>query len=386
MSKITPLKGDPRNMTIWDFYNNYENSHAPKEYQRPTCWTNKNRKDYFKSILMNRTSGIFTFVDIEMSKYNIENIDKTHNSFNFYKKILEEKCAKHIVLDGNNRLKFIESLLNDEYNIPRGTYEYLPNNNSNTQDEFTVGRNFVFSKLPTIVQKAIKSRIVTVNEYYQITHEGLSEVFININSGQPLKPQELRNVFPGFFAPYIRSISEQIEPLLTLVFGKDYNHRLRGDEWIVECIDMHLNNYCEDEETGKYKISGVNQTSKNDLYKKNTNSFNVNFDHENVTKKFKILESYLKDMINIDKMNQKSITKKSTVMNLFWMMLNGIETYEEARESVILHEKSYKNKNLRNDEDDSFAFCCGGTGLKHMEFRMKVLPNIVEKVKSKISS
>ena len=71
-------------------------------------------------------------------------------------------------------------------------------------------------------------------------------------------------------------------------------------------------------------------------------------------------------------------------MNLFWMINNGIDTYDEAVEALHLHEEAYKNKDLRNDADESYKWACNGIGVKNMEFRMKVLPEIVTNVKEKI--
>ena len=160
------------------------------------------------------------------------------------------------------------------------------------------------------------------------------------------------------------------------VFGDKYKKRLIGDEWIAECIDMYLHNF-KDEETQVYQISGVNQSSKNKLYESDFE----NFDSELFVSKILTLQSYIEDMIDQEDCgDQKEITKKSTVMNLLWMMLNGIETYEQAKEAVILHESAYKDKNLRNDADDSYKWACGGTGAKNMEFRMSVLPEIVNTV------
>ena len=87
---------------------------------------------------------------------------------------------------------------------------------------------------------------------------------------------------------------------------------------------------------------------------------------------------------NWEELNEKVILRKSSVMNLFWMINNGIDTYDRAVEALHLHEEAYKDKDLRNDADESYKWACGGTGAKNMEFRMQVLPEIVSKVKEKI--
>jgi len=371
-------------MTIWDLYNNYKGSYAPEEFQRPESWSAKERKAYFLSVLMNRIEGTFVFVDVEIARARVESIDPTDISFTYFNNLLKQMIEK-IILEGNNRLKFFEALLNDEYTLPSGTYYYLPDPQSTSLSQFVVGKhNNVFSKLPKLVQKAIKGRKVIVSEYTQIDYKGLSDVFVNVNSGVPLNAQELRNALHTDWAAYVRQMRKELAPLLIKMFGNKYKKRLVGDEWIVDTIDMVLNNYCKDEEISDYEINGVTQTSKNKLYVSDYDEFN----EEKITENFITLAGYIDQMIDDgwEELNEKVILRKSSVMNLFWMINNGIDTYDRAVEALHLHEEAYTDKDLRNDADESYKWACGGTGTKNMEFRMQVLPEIVSKVKEKIAA
>ena len=381
---IFPCKKDPLPMTIWDLYNNYKGAYAPEEFQRPESWSAKERKAYFLSVLMNRIEGTFVFVDVEIACARVESIDPTDISFTYFNNLLKQMIEK-IILEGNNRLKFFEALLNDEYTIPSGSYYYLPDPHSTSLTQFVVGKhNNVFSKLPKLVQKAIKGRKVIVSEYTQIDYKGLSDVFVNVNSGVPLNAQELRNALHTSWAAYVRQMRKELAPLLIKMFGNKYKKRLVGDEWIVDTIDMVLNNYCKDEEISDFEINGVTQTSKNKLYVSDFDEFN----EKKITENFITLAGYIDQMIddNWEELTEKVILRRSSIMNLFWMINNGIDTYERAVESLHLHEEAYTDKDLRNDSDESYKWACGGTGTKNMEFRMQVLPEIVEKVVSKISA
>ena len=381
---IFPCKKDPLPMTIWDLYNNYKGAYAPEEFQRPESWSAKERKAYFLSVLMNRIEGTFVFVDVEIARARVESIDPTDISFTYFNNLLKQMIEK-IILEGNNRLKFFEALLNDEYTIPSGSYYYLPDPHSTSLTQFVVGKhNNVFSKLPKLVQKAIKGRKVIVSEYTQIDYKGLSDVFVNVNSGVPLNAQELRNALHTDWAAYVRQMRKEIAPLLIKMFGNKYKKRLVGDEWIVDTIDMVLNNYCKDEEISDFEINGVTQTSKNKLYVSDYDEFN----EQKITENFITLAGYIDQMIDDswEELTEKVILRRSSIMNLFWMINNGIDTYERAVEALHLHEEAYTDKDLRNDADESYKWACGGTGTKNMEFRMQVLPEIVEKVVSKISA
>ena len=316
-STIFPCKNDPSVETIWNLYCNYKGAYAPEEFQRPESWSAK-EKAYFLSVLMNRIEGTFVFVDAEIAR---SSIDPTDISYTYFNNLLKEMIEK-IILEGNNRLKFLE-LLNDEYTIPSGTYYYLPDPHSTSLSQFVVGKhNNVFSKLSKLVQKAIKGRKVIVSEYTQIDSL-TSDVFVNVNSGVPLNPQELRNALHTEWAKYVREIRKEIAPLLMFIFGDKYKVNWRR----MDCrmYDMYLHNFFDDEEV-EYKFSGVTQTSKNKLYVSDYEDFDPTY----ITEKFLTLQSYIQQLIDEDHMDQKEITKKSTVMNLFWMMCNGIDTYDQS--------------------------------------------------------
>ena len=108
---IFPCKKDPLPMTIWDLFNNYKGAYAPEEFQRPESWSSKERKAYLLSVLMNRIEGTFVFVDVEIARARVESIDPTDISFTYFSNLLKQMIEK-IILEGNNRLKFLEALLN----------------------------------------------------------------------------------------------------------------------------------------------------------------------------------------------------------------------------------------------------------------------------------
>jgi hypothetical protein len=382
---IFPIKSDPLTTTIKDLLNNYKGAYAPEQFQRPESWSASERSKYFVSVLLNRLEGSFVFVDLELALNRLEQIDPNDRAYTYFKGMLNQMIEK-IVLEGNNRLKFFEALLNDEYTIPKGVYCYVSNPHTTSLSQFVVGNhNNVFSKLDPHVKKVILNRKVVVSEYTQIDYSGLSQVFINVNSGVPLNAQELRNAMDTPWAEYVRMLRSQIAPLLMMIFPTtkktSYKKRLVGDELIAEIIDMAINNY-KDEETNDYEFSGVTQTSKNQLY---MSDFDTQ-QSEYFAEKFLLLSDYIIKMIddNWEDLPQSAIIRKSSVTNLFWMMCNGIETYEQAVEAMYFHEESFKDKTLVNDEDNTYKWACGGTGLKNMEFRMKVLPDIIEKTLTKV--
>jgi hypothetical protein len=371
-SSLFPVKREPKVRSLYDTIKNYKHSHAPQEFQRPESWGRDDRKKYFKSLLMNRLEGNLVFVDIQLCLLKVYKLAPTDRAGAF----LEELSKKYdyIILDGNNRFKFLTALMNDEYQIPRGTYEYVIEDDIST---IVIGpENNVFSKLPDLIQKVIRNRQVVISEYTQIDYSGLAETFLHVNAGVPLNNQEKRNAMDSPWAIWVRQIRKKIPSLLITIFDSGYIKRLKGDEWIVQSLDFALN--CSSK-----KIKGIGQKSMNSLY----NSDITKIDQQSYLENFIKLSKYITKMITDEDLTfenetnkEKVLSRGSTVTNLFWMMNNGVETYEEACVAVIAHQKSYKDSSIVNDDGNNYVWACNGHGVKNNEMKMNILPQIVEQV------
>ena len=370
-SIIFPIKHEPKVRSLKDTVVNYQHSFAPEEFQRPEAWGKDDRKSYFQSLLMNRLEGNFVVVDIELAIAKLEKIAPTDRAYKFFRELSKQE-TEYIILDGNNRFKFLTALMNDEYQIPKGTYNYVVEDDIHT---LVVGKhNNVFSKLTKLVKKSIRERQLIISEYVQIDYTGLSDVFTNVNSGVPLNNQEKRNAMDSQWSGWVRQIRKENSSLLISLFGPNYKFRLKCDEWIVQSLDFAIN--CTPNE-----IKGVGQGSMNRLYKSDITDIDQNFLFET----FVELTDYISGMRsddnftfdgNIDK--EKVLLRPSTAMNLFWMMVNGVETYNDACAAVIAHEKAYRDTALVNDDGNNYVWACGGLGAKNNEMRMQVLSKILE--------
>ena len=354
-SLIYPLKDASKNIFLEDLVNKYEYSYAPEEFQRPESWGKKDKKDYFQSILMNRLEGSFVLVDIERTLNRIVNIDGTDRVYNYFKNF-QNQGLEYVILDGNNRFLFILSLLNDQYTIPRGTYDVIVDD---YLSQVVIGpNNNVYSKLPKLIKKIIAERLITITTYYQICYSGLSDIFTNVNNGVPLNAQEKRNALDSDWARWVRHLSRLNSDLLVKIFGPDYKRRLKGDEFLVEAICFSKMIPTES--------TGVSQTVKNSLYISDFDDIDTGLYEE----KFVLLNQYIAEV-------DDNLIYGSSVMNLFWGLFNGINSEQQAQDFLELHHKVRLDKNLVNNEGDNYKWACGGLGGKNVEFRMIVLPQIV---------
>jgi len=361
---------------------------APRQFQRPIAWRTEDRKKFFQSLLLNRVEGTYVLVDVKSCISRLENAGEcSSDSYKFFKKFLNEGY-KYVILDGNNRMSFIQSLFNDEYTIPEGKYEYITDEVNGTIASFTVRKGKQkFSDLPERVRDVLVERQAAISVYTQITLEGMSEVFQNVNSGVPLNGQELRNAYSSLWAEYVRIIADDISSLLSKMF-KDHRFRLCGEEWIVNCLDMVFQAITTNPITEEVDFSGITQGTKNKLYK---SAFLSNDDKDFYFDKFVEMMDFITLMIQEEILGtdgEKILTRASAVQNLYWMMCNGIDTYEQAVSVVELHNKAYNNKSrtfVCGDDDKTFKDCCNGMSAENLKARYVILKEIVDAVTNSIN-
>lgn len=386
------VKKTPNIMGLQQVVVKYALNVAPENFQRPESWSKEDQKAFFISLCMDRVEGVIVIVDVENALYKLQQVAPDDRAIsNIYEPILEAGL-EYIVLDGNNRLQFLINLINGIYSIPEGRYGYIRDPQDHSISVFTVKRNKnKFSDLPKPVQRTLLNRLIIISEYTQIGYDGLSEVFLNTNSGVFPNPQEIRNALNSPWADFVRTLRSEMPQLLGHMF-KNFKKRYCGDDWIVDCLDFVLNVADVDPEGEKETTySPISQSSKTKLYK---SDFLSSAEQIRIRDTFIDLASFLDQMIDekITKEDKKLLKRKSLIQNLFYMMYNGLTTYEQIQEAVELHDKAYFDKkntfypNWSNAHDDlqfddlTFKNACEGSRAINMEFRCLQLSKIISQV------
>ena len=386
------VKKTPNIMGLQQVVVKYALNVAPENFQRPESWSKEDQKAFFISLCMDRVEGVIVIVDVENALYKLQQVAPDDRAIsNIYEPILEAGL-EYIVLDGNNRLQFLIKLINGIYSIPEGRYGYIRDPQDHSISVFTVKRNKnKFSDLPKPVQRTLLNRLIIISEYTQIGYDGLSEVFLNTNSGVFPNAQEIRNALNSPWADFVRTLRSEMPQLLGHMF-KDFKKRYCGDDWIVDCLDFVLNVADVDPEGEKETTySPISQSSKTKLYK---SDFLSSAEQIRIRDTFIDLASFLDQMIDekITKEDKKLLKRKSLIQNLFYMMYNGLTTYEEIQEAVELHDRAYFDKkntfypNWSNADDDlqfddlTFKNACEGSRAINMEFRCLQLNKIISQI------
>ena len=265
--KVAPIKNATEIIEYDYLLGKYEKVVAPRECQRPLCWGHKDNERFFNSLLMNRVEGTFIFVDIENAFQSVKKVYlPTEECYQFFENLMKDGW-EYIVIDGNNRIHFLKALYNDDWLIPQGEYQYVSNVTTGKIEKFEVKpRKRKFSDLPKKIQKVLKTRKSPVSEYTQVDKVGLAEIFENVNAGRPLNRQELRNVRDVVYASLVRNLEDEVVVLLNALISNQ-SIGLRGQEFIVDCLDFCLNGIVPDYENGGESTHHpINQNSKDQLY------------------------------------------------------------------------------------------------------------------------
>jgi len=386
------VKRDPKVLDLGQVVTKYALNTAPENFQRPESWTKDNHKAFFRSLLMDRIEGVIVIVDVNSALHRVKQVAPDDRAIsNIFEPILDEGL-KYIVLDGNNRLQFLINLVNGNYSIPEGRYEYIRHPQDTSTSVFTVRRNKnKFSDLPSAVQTTMLGRSIIISEYSQIGYDGLSSVFLNTNSGVFPNAQEKRNAMNSPWADYVRALRSEVPELLGYMFD-NFKKRYCGDDWIVDCLDFVLNVADIDpmgvEET---TYSPITQGSKNALYK---SDFLSSAEQVRIRDTFVDLSNILAQLIDeaSGKEEKKLLKRKSLIQNLFFLMYNGLTTYEQVKDAIVLHDKAYNDKSnfffpkwsekVEHEQfnDLTFKNACEGSRRINMQFRYCQLTKIMSEV------
>jgi len=416
---IMPRRNDPLNTALRVVNLLYKDkTEAPQALQRPLSWKEKNKVDFFNSICMNRISGEIIIVHVQKALETLEDeagkdtneaYALIHKAIKLFKDCLA-KGKEYVVLDGNNRLMFYIDLFNDKWSIPPNTYEYIREKTDSETCSFTVtNKANKWSDLPSKVQNALLDRLQIITEYTQIDWIGMSLVFINTNSMVAPNAQEIRNASVSNWADWIRKIRADHMNLLRMIHTNPLN-RLCGDEWVLDCLDFVMQGvqpsetpvtFCDKDGiprllnkhrqnpqsyTADVKCKALTQTTKFDLYDCDIPDQKETQYYESV---FTNLEDWISKMVDAatTKEAKKRLKTGSLSQNLYWMMCNGIDTYQEAVLAVKYHQEAYANSSFTYGSDEStFKNACSGSSGQNIEFRYIVLKDIIGKVNTTLSS
>ena len=207
-----------------------------RSFQRKVCWTEKTCREFIHSANLGRAFYPIVVADV---KTGLERSHDGGKEYSIEKYEDAENLRKdYISLDGQNRSMAWKKLFNDQVHL-RGTFLDADG------DEVDV-MNAVYSQLPERLQDALRDTEIILSVAKQCYYDELHEIFVNINSGDALNPQEIRNAINTKISEFIRKICNRshVQETLSNITGFDQSKfdRSYDAEYIIKAYMATLQN------------------------------------------------------------------------------------------------------------------------------------------------
>lgn len=206
-----------------------------------TRWSNTKATGYVTSVMRGMAPSPFILVDVDKAYQNAKDNHRIVD-IEYYNKWIESGI-KYLNIDSNNRTINLKRFINDEFPIMEGDYLV-----EDTVYQIVKGKNDTFSKLPSVMKEFFMKQTISIVMYTNPTREELSEIFININDGQPLNHPEKRNAITSNIASVVRNLSEKYredfyqEGYRTVWFNKQSVIRRGIDDFIAGMMTYYFTN------------------------------------------------------------------------------------------------------------------------------------------------
>jgi len=185
---------------VFDFVRNEAHKiHIDRAFQRKACWSNDTCREFIISANRGRTpypivvADVATGIEYSEEQASLYSVEKYQEA-----KVLRKD---YISLDGQNRVEAWRRLFDDELTLT-GTFI--------DADGAEVGvKNKYYGDLPVRLQDALRDTEISVSFMNRCLYSDLHDIFVNINSGEPLNSQEKRNAINTPISEFLRKISER---------------------------------------------------------------------------------------------------------------------------------------------------------------------------------
>ena len=242
-----------KNYSLFDIFSLWGKNHAPTHTIEPYCWPTKwwqdisdchfnqrkdgttHRRKYVKSLLSNSCPTPIVLADVQSCMKYCEDTYGVDSADYLYFKDKDDVGYQYISIDGNNRSRAIARFSKNTFGlntteehkisgIEQPAYrKWKPTNSTRT-----------YNTLPDFIKTHFDSNIhVVVYKVVEASLTDLCELFININDGVTLNPQEKRNAIVCKLASIVRELSQDFEKFFSLYWTKESMKRRNHEEFIV---------------------------------------------------------------------------------------------------------------------------------------------------------
>jgi len=204
-------------------------------FQSEERWSDTQRRKYINSLL---SDSCPTPIVLAVVKDCLEYCKKQFGDDSpdyLYFKDKEDRGYEYISIDGNNRSRALKRFVNGEFGLT--TTKDLKIKNIE-QEAYKIWKPTKSSRFYHSLPQFIKSHFdqnvhVIVYKVTEASLDDLCDLFLCINDGVTLNPQEKRNAIVCQLANIVRELSEDFDDFFSQYWTKDSRNRRNHQEFIV---------------------------------------------------------------------------------------------------------------------------------------------------------
>ena len=274
-------------------------------FQSPERWSKQAMLAYLNSVFSGFTPNPIILADVEMCmKYCEEKLGTDSEDYKYFAN-LHSKGWKWISVDGNNRSRTLKGFFSNKLQLKNGHTYRMSGMSVLEFASFTPSNAPTFKVLPEKLKEHIQNIQIPVFVVNAATCQELHNMFIAVNNGVALNPQEKRNAIVCKVADEIRALAKKYDKMLRLYFSKGNCQRRIHEEFLVGTL-VHVTHGI---------INNIALEDKNKAYNNGSPE----------TKKLGRLKDVLKDMDSIIQYESKTgksrgIRSKASLFDLVMLV------------------------------------------------------------------
>lgn len=288
-------------------------------FQSSERWSKASGLAYLNSVFRKFTPHPIILAHVESCMNHCEQrLGKDSNDYKYFAN-LHTNGFRYISVDGNNRTRTIMKFFNNKLQLKQGYTYRISGMSVPEYMTFTPSNNTTFKGMPEKLKEHVRDIEIPVFVVNEATRQELHDMFIAVNNGVALNPQEKRNAIVCKVADAVRQLGEKYKDMFGLYFSDPNFQRRIHEEFLVSCL-VHV--------THKFD-SNISKEDRDKAYS----------DESDETKKLGQLKEVLKQMDEICQYESKSgkargIPSKASLFDLMmlvdWLKNENISIINES--------------------------------------------------------
>lgn len=208
-------------------------------FQSTERWSKASMLAYLNSVFSGFTPNPVILAHVESCmKYCEELLGKDSNDYKYFAD-LHSKGFKYISVDGNNRTRTLMRYFNNVLQLKQNHSYRMSGMTIPEYMTFTPSSNVNFKGIPDKLKEHIRNIEIPMFIVHAATRQELHDMFIAVNNGVTLNPQEKRNAIVCKVADNIRNLGEKYKKMLRLYFSDPNCQRRIHEEFLVSSL-VHI--------------------------------------------------------------------------------------------------------------------------------------------------